>query len=657
MAAFDWPLGLEVGSILRQAGIDRLGDLRGLRRTSVRRIRSIARLTTNATPPGIHLFGHSQTANSTHLFVIDSNSPLDNQDTASPCIGIDLGTTHSLASVFRNGQSELIASVHGETLTPSIVGVLDNGEIVVGRTARDLRVTHPERCSWCFKRYMGQDRKLTLANKEFTPHELSSLVLKSLRNDASEFLGCDVTEAVITVPAYFNDHQRQATRLAGEMAGLNVRRMINEPTAAALVYGFHDRDDEKNLCVIDLGGGTFDVTVMEVFEGTLEIRATAGESLLGGEDFTDRMVSAVLKSENTSLELAELKQPLRVSRLRAECEKAKRTLIDSDPCRIRLPDMDGQFAESPKRFKLGRTDFAKLCEPLMQRIAGPVARALRDAELNPDDIDEVILVGGATRMPVLRDYVTTYFGKPPIMRHSPDEVVALGAAVQAALIQQDAAVDDMVMTDVCPFTLGVEVVKDFGGHYQDGYFQPVLHRNSTIPVSKEEAFSTVAPNQSEVTLKVFQGDARKVKDNVALGELTVRDLPPGPAGTPVYVRFTYDLSGVLEVEAYTEGGQKFSTVLTSHLKGLSPKQIEEAKRRIAGLKFYPRDDLKNQQLARFAERMLGELHPTQRQQLDEALDVYEDAMARSDREHFDAARDMLLMVLSALGIDHEEGTT
>ncbi|MCC9655649.1 Hsp70 family protein [Rhodopirellula halodulae] len=583
-------------------------------------------------------------------FGSDSSFPTDEP----VCIGIDLGTTHSLVSVFRDGKPELIPNAHGGTLTPSIVGVLANGEIVVGDAAKELRVTAPDRCAWVFKRYMGQERKLQLGDKEFTPHELSSLVLQSLRDDAAAYLNCEITDAVITVPAYFNDHQRTATRLAGEMAGLNVRRMINEPTAAALVYGFHAREDEKNLCVIDLGGGTFDVTVMEVFEGTLEIRATAGESMLGGEDFTDRIVSAILAKEETQLELAELQQPLRVSRLRGECEKAKRKLSQDEQSQIRLPDSDGNFPESPKTFTIGRVEFARISEPLMQRIAAPIARALRDADLGPEDIDDVILVGGSTRMPVLRDFVVDYFGKPPIMDHDPDEVVALGAAVQAALIGQDAAVDDMVMTDVCPFTLGVEIVKEFGGHMQDGYFKPVLHRNCTIPVSREEVFSTVSANQTNVTLKVFQGDARKVADNTPLGELEVKGLPPGPAGSPIYVRFTYDLSGVLEVEAYAPGGEKFRTVLTNHVRQLSPAQIEEAKQRIDSLKFYPRDDLDNQKLARFAERMLGELHPSQRQQLDEALDMYEDAMARADREHFDRAKDTLLMVLSALGLDHDE---
>jgi len=582
---------------------------------------------------------------------MNENKP---HDDAALCIGIDLGTTNSLVSVFRNGVPELLPSAHGGVMTPSVIGVLDSGEVVVGQTAKELRVTDPESCAWCFKRYMGQDRRIRLGNKEFTPHELSSLVLRSLKHDASEALGVEVTDAVITVPAYFNDHARQATRLAGEMAGLNVRRMINEPTAAALVYGFHDRDDEKNIVVIDLGGGTFDVTVMEVFEGTLEIRSSAGESLLGGEDFTDRIVSEVLASENARLELAELHDPLRVARLRSECETAKRKLAAEESASIRVPESDGRFGEKPKRFRIDRKTFARLCDPLMQRIAGPIARALRDAEMQPREIDEIILVGGATRMDSLRRFVEDFFGKPAVMRHNPDEVVALGAAIQAALIGEDSAVDDMVMTDVCPFTLGVEIAKELGGQIREGYFSPVLHRNSTIPISKEEVYSTVTANQPSVTVKIYQGDARKVSDNVLLGQIEVSPLPPGPAGSPFFIRFTYDVSGVLEVEAYAQGGKKFRTVLTNHVQGLSPKSVEAARRRIGEMKFYPREDLPNQQLARYAERMLGELHPTQRDQLDSALDAYEAAMNRADRSEFAAARDYLMMCLSSLGI-HPDG--
>lgn len=570
-------------------------------------------------------------------------------------VGIDLGTTNSLCAVFRDDKPELIPNSHGSFLTPSVVGVIGSGEIVVGAAAKELRVTQPGATAWCFKRFMGMDKQLQLGKKRYTAQELSSLVLKSLIGDAENFLGEPVTDAVITVPAYFNDHQRQATKLAGELANINVRRIINEPTAAALVYGFHERDAEKNLCIIDLGGGTFDVTVMEVFEGTLEIRSTAGESHLGGEDFTDRLVSAVLANQKLQLEVAELKYPNLVARLRSECEQAKRKLASQEKVKIRLPEESGVFDENAKEFSLTRPTFEKLCAKLMERVRQPVDKSLRDASLDPNDINDIIMVGGATRMPVMVDCVTDYFNRPPQMEFNPDEVVALGAAIQAALIEQNAAVDDIVMTDVCPFTLGVEVVKNFGGQIQDGFFQPVIHRNSTIPISREEVFSTVSPNQTEVEVRVFQGDARKVADNIELGNLQVKNLPAGPAGMPIHIRFTYDLNGILEVEAYTPGGSKHSAVLTNHVQGLNQDQIRAAVSRLQELKFYPRENLENQRLARFCERVIGELHPSQREQLDMALDMYETALNRaSNQEEFNRARDALLMTLSSMGIDYDQ---
>lgn len=570
-------------------------------------------------------------------------------------VGIDLGTTNSLCAVFQDGQPRLIPNVHGQFLTPSVVGLLDDGQVLVGAAAKELRVIKPERCAWCFKRFMGSGRTLTVAGKTYTAPELSSLVLRSLKQDAEKFLGHAVEEAVITVPAYFNDLQRKATKLAGEMAGLSVRRIINEPTAAALVYGFHSRNAEKHLVVIDLGGGTFDVTLMEVFEGTLQIVATAGESMLGGEDFTDRLVAAVLQKEQLSLEVAELKQPLRVARLRQECEVAKCQLFAGETARVRVPDARGEFTESESAFKINRPTFAKLVEPLMQRIRRPIDKALRDADCPPDRVDEVILVGGATRMPVMTAYTRDYFKKEPHIEFNPDEVVALGAAIQAALVQNDVAVNDMVMTDVCPFTLGVEVVKEFGGQIAPGYFQPVIHRNTTIPVSREETFSTVSTNQQVVRVRVFQGESRRTKDNLELGELSIEGLPPGPAGMPFQVRFTYDLNGILEVEAVVpESGRRFRTVLTNHAQGLSPEQIEAAVKKLQAIKFYPRDEERNKRLVLFCERAVGEVGRHQRETLEEALDVFEQAMSSGKRELFADARHGLLIVLSQLGIEYVE---
>ncbi len=570
-------------------------------------------------------------------------------------VGIDLGTTNSLCAVFRDGKPQLIPNAHGGVLTPSVVGVLESGEILVGSPAKELRVTHPDRCASTFKRFMGTDRKVVVADKTFTAPELSSLVLNSLKNDAEAFLKCEVTEAVITVPAYFNDHQRKATRLAGQLAGLKVRRIVNEPTAAALTYGFHDRGSDRKLLVIDLGGGTFDVTLMDIFEGTLEINATAGESSLGGEDFTDRLVSVVLAQKNMQLETAEMQHPLLVARLRQQCEDAKRAFLSEEKTYVRMPENDGSLNEQKKRIAVTRENFVKISQPLMERLQRPVGRVLRDAELEPDQVGDVILVGGATRMPIVRDFVREFFHKEPLCTHNPDEVVALGAAVQAALIENDVAVDDMVMTDVCPFTLGVETAREVGTRVMDGYFTPIIHRNTTIPVSREESFQTLSPNQREVLLKVYQGEGRRVKDNLQLGELRITDIPPGPAGKEIFVRFTYDLNGILEVEAIVDGtGRKQRCVITSHAASLGPDEVEEAVRRMQALKFYPREDVNNQRLLRFAERMIGEVSTTQREQLEMALQIFENAMHSNDRENFERAHTTLLMTLSALGIDYDE---
>jgi molecular chaperone HscC len=569
-------------------------------------------------------------------------------------VGIDLGTTNSLCAVFLDGKPTLVPNSMGKFLTPSVVAVLGDSQILVGEAAKELRVTQPERCVSCFKRWMGTDQSVTLVGHTFSPVELSSFVLRSLHEDAKNYLGEDVTEAVITVPAYFNDLQRSATKHAGQLAGLKVRRILNEPTAAALTYGFHDRNSEKKLLILDLGGGTFDVTLMEVFEGTLEIVSTAGENFLGGEDFTERLVASVLKSQQLQLEIVELQQPLRVSRLRQLCETAKRSLSTAEDAVIPLPDEHGHLADNVQRVSITRDQFAQITEALSQRIKGPIAKALRDADCRPQDVDQVIFVGGATRMPVVADFVGRMLpGVEPLCTFNPDEVVALGAAVQAALIADDHAVEDIVMTDVCPFTLGVDTAKEFGSEIKSGYFTPIIHRNTTIPVSKEMTFRTLVANQREVQVDVYQGEHRLVENNLKLGELRICGIPPGPAGQVICIRFTYDLNGLLEIEGYVpERGQKYRTVLTQHVQNLSPEEISEAVKRLQQLKYYPREDTVNQNLLRFSERIVGEVSPFHRVQLEEAIDSFEAAMGNSDLEQVDFARSGLLQVLSYLGYDY-----
>jgi molecular chaperone HscC len=572
-----------------------------------------------------------------------------------PIVGIDLGTTNSLCAYFDEGQPHLIPNSSGEFLTPSVVGILETRQVLVGAAARDLRVTQPGRCVSCFKRLMGGQETITLGGQRFAPPELSSLVLKSLREDAEAFLKIPITEAVITVPAYFNDNQRQATKHAGELAGLRVRRIVNEPTAAALTYGFNDRDSEKKILVIDLGGGTFDVTLMEVFEGTLEIVATAGENFLGGEDFTDRLVASLLQQQGLQLETAELREPHRVARLRQQCELAKRQITTGDAATVKLPAADGTILPTSPEASVTRATFSKLVQPLIDRLKSPIARAIRDGRSNPEEIAEVILVGGATRMPAVREFVRDYFGKEPLCTINPDEVVALGAAVQAALIADDRAVDDLVMTDVCPFTLGIDTVKEFGDEMKTGYFTPIIHRNTTIPVSREKIFNTIQANQTHVQIHVYQGEHRRVEQNLKIGELTVTDIPPGPRGQQFFVRFTYDLNGILEVEAYLPNSlNKFRTVLAHNASGLSSDELREAIAKLQSLKYYPREDLENQRLLRFCERLVGEVSPFQRRDLEAAIDGFEAALNSDEREMVESSQQRLLQMLSLLGYEFRD---
>lgn len=572
-------------------------------------------------------------------------------------IGIDLGTTNSLCAVFLGEKPRLIPNSLGKMLTPSVVGMLDYGRVLVGEAARQLRVTQPDRCASRFKRLMGSDERVEVAGKTFTAPELSSFVLKSLKEDAEKFLNEEVSEAVITVPAYYNDNQRKATKVAGELAGLKVRRIVNEPTAAALTYGFHDRNAEKKLMVVDLGGGTFDVTLMEVFEGTLEIISTSGESFLGGEDFTNRLVAVIMQQRGKQLEVAELQEPLLVARLRQQCEDAKRNLLDAAEAMVKIPAPDGSISDDPETTIVTRDTFATAVKPLLERIAGPMGKALRDGRCEADDVDDVILVGGATRMLPLREFVEGYFGKEPQALFNPDEVVCLGAAVQAALIADNRAVDDMVMTDVCPFTLGVDTAKELGGQVRSGYYTPIIHRNTTIPVSREHVFSTISPNQTIVQVDVYQGENRKVEKNLKIGELQVTGVPPGPPGQEIYIRFTYDLNGILEVEAYTAGSaDKFRTVLTESAADMTDQELEDAIANLQGLKYYPREDMANQNLLRFAERMVGEISPFQREEFEQAIDMFEHALSSGDRETVQTARDTLEQIFSLLGIEIEESS-
>ncbi len=568
-------------------------------------------------------------------------------------IGIDLGTTNSVAAVMRDGQPVLIPNALGEFLTPSVVGVDLQGDLLVGRSAVELQVLPPERCASLFKRYMRTDWNAELDGQRFSPEQLSSLILRSLKADAEAFLGQPVTRAVITVPAYFNDLQRKATIRAGKIAGLTVERIINEPTAAAIAYGLHESKEEKIVVVFDLGGGTFDVSVVELFDGAVEVRASSGECWLGGEDFTKTLAARVLESQGLMFERAELEAPALVSRVLQQCERAKRLLSKQERAEVAIPDRNGEFQDASPKLEVTRQQFQKWTEHILARIELPIRRGLGDARLKRADVREVILVGGATRMPAVIEAVTKIFQRLPHSRLNPDEVVALGAAVQAGLIDKEESLDDMVVTDVCPFTLGVEVSRRIGMEVRNGYFMPVINRNTTIPVSRVERVSTMYANQTEIKVKVYQGESRRTKDNLLLGEFTVKGIPRGPAGQEVDLRLTYDLNGVLEVEAtVVETQKKTSIVITKHAHGLSEDQIAQAVQEMQRLKTHPREETVNRFLLKRAERVYRELPLLERERLADLMDGFEAALELNES---DEVLDRFRLELEMFLNQYEEG--
>ncbi|MGD1065193.1 MAG: molecular chaperone HscC, partial [Vulcanimicrobiaceae bacterium] len=456
-------------------------------------------------------------------------------------LGIDLGTTNSLVGIWRDGQPTLIPNALGDLLTPSAVGIGDDGAILVGAAARERLATHPARTATAFKRAMGSEHELTLGKQTFRPEELSALVLRSLKADAEVFLGERVEDAVITVPAYFNDVQRKATKAAGELAGLAVRRLLTEPTAAALAYGLDRPSDDELILVVDLGGGTFDVSLLHVFEGVTEVRATAGDSRLGGEDFVDRIVVAFMDAVGSKAGLPPAGTPSPVqAALRRQAELAKCHLSESDTAVLRVVHRDRAID-----WELTRETFEEIAQPLLARLRFPIERALRDARIDPDRVARVILAGGASRMPMFRKLMGRLFRRLPLQSIDPEQVVARGAAIRAGMLARDTELTERVMTDVAPFTLGIAVTDGNAQNPITNLFLPIIERNTVIPASRVKQVVNAWDDQAEIAVKVFQGEARFVDENIALGLLTV-PIPRGPEGSQsIDVRFTYDPSGLL----------------------------------------------------------------------------------------------------------------
>lgn len=514
-------------------------------------------------------------------------------------VGIDLGTTHSLVAVWRDGATELVANALGHTLTPSVVGLDDQGRVLVGQAARERLHTHPHLTTALFKRYMGSNQQVTLGGRAYRPEELSALVLKSLKEDVERAYGEPVTEAVISVPAYFSDAQRKATRVAGELAGLRVDKLINEPTAAALAYGLHQRDKETSFLVFDLGGGTFDVSILELFEGVMEVRASAGDNYLGGEDFDQLLLEHFVQAQqgNDFPGATTLLQPLR-----REAERVRRQLGQAQQA-----DFMVRVEGREWRHVYTQDALADLFAPLLARLRTPIERALRDARIRASDLDEVLLVGGTTRMPLVRKLAAGLFGRFPSISLNPDEVVAHGAAVQAALKARDAALEEVVLTDVCSYTLGMETVRQVGDRHESGHYLPIIERNSVVPVSRVQTVYTVGDQQEQVLVKVFQGESRLVRDNVLLGVLEI-PVPRRKAGeVALDVRFTYDINGILEAQVSIPlTGEQHALVIENNPGVLSPEEVRERLAALAELKTHPRDQQPNTLLLARLERLYQE---------------------------------------------------
>jgi len=566
-------------------------------------------------------------------------------------IGIDLGTTYSLAAVLAGDRPVVLPNAIGELLTPSAVSLGDDGSVLIGAAARARATTHPTRTALSFKRDMGTDRKLQLGDRTFTPQDLSALVLGSLKRDVEAALGRPVDEAVVTVPAYFGDAQRQATRDAGAIAGLSVERIINEPTAAALAYGLHERHREMTAVVIDLGGGTFDVTVLEILEGVIEIQASAGDTRLGGDDFDLALADLVADSLERDLRGAVRDEPRAWARIKGACEAAKKRLSETEAARVVLVDLPvGGGRTIQVELPVSRERAEQAWQPLLERMKVPIQRALRDASLRAEQIDEVLVVGGSTRMPCIAKLTAQLFGRLPLRALPPDEAIALGAAVQAGLKAGDAALGDLVVTDVAPFSLGIDTAERLGRQAVEGLFTPILERGTVIPASREQTFTTLFDNQRAITFGVYQGEHSLVRDNTKLAEYTIRGLAPLPAGEQsVRVRFTYDLNGILEVDTtVVKTGKTETFVVEGSRRRLTPQQLKDARDAMARLKFHPREALPNATLLARADALHVELTGQPRQILHDAITRLQLALETQDERIIAPVREQLGQLIDQL---------
>lgn len=556
-------------------------------------------------------------------------------------IGIDLGTTNSLVACLRDGKAEIIPSRLKKNLTPSVVAVDDKECILVGETAREYGFLHPERCAAVFKRFMGSERQYDLGGHKFRPEELSAMVLRVLKEDAEHYLGEPVTEAVISVPAYFDDKRRKSTKLAGELAGLKVERIISEPTAAAITYGLYDKTENTRFLVFDLGGGTFDVSILELDGPILEVRAVAGDNYLGGENFTRVLVEAFLKEHGLDEEKLDLKT---LAELCEAAEEGKKRLSGTERIEMRC-----RIGEEEKQYSISKKEYAELCGPLLERIRKPLQRSMTDAHVRLSDIDEIVLVGGATRLFVVRDFIVKLFRKFPNVSVHPDEAVALGAAIQAAMKERSREVREMILTDVCAFTLGTEVsVERRDGLYEPGHFCPIIERNTVIPASRTERFYTIRDKQEKIRINVYQGESRLTANNLLLGSLDL-SVPKNRAGEEsVDVTYTYDINSILEVEVKVNStGKVKKQIIKGQYNTMTDAQIKARMEELAYLKIPPRDQEENRLLLLKGEQCYEESTGDRRLLIETAMQEFETALESHDRERILDGRRRLKECLGA----------
>ncbi|MFJ2459245.1 Hsp70 family protein [Pseudomonas neuropathica] len=521
-------------------------------------------------------------------------------------LGIDLGTTNSLIAVWQDGQARLIPNALGDVLTPSVVSLDEDDTILVGKAARARLTTHPDRTAAAFKRFMGSDKQVQLGTRQFSPEELSALVLGSLKQDAEAFLGHAVSEAVISVPAYFSDEQRKRTLFAAELAGLSVTRLINEPTAAAMAYGLHEQKFERTL-IFDLGGGTFDVTVLEYALPLIEVHASTGDNFLGGEDFTAALLQACLKHWQLTAAMVDAQS---MASLGDALEQLKCKLAEG------VQPLSWRHGDKTFEWSLDEAAAVKIWEPLLARLRAPIEQALRDARLKPRDLDSLVLVGGATRMPAVQQMVATLFGRLPYRHLDPDTIVALGAATQAACKARDGAVEELILTDVCPYTLGIATMR---GEDIKGAFSPIIERNTIIPTSRVERYYTTQPKQTVLRIAVYQGERPWVCDNILIDAFEVT-LTPTQHIQELDVRFSYDINGLLEVDVtLLETGERHSHSIDRSPTGLDEQARRDSHNRLSTLKVHPRDALPNRTLLARLERAWMQSLGTQREHIAEWL--------------------------------------